>query len=743
MFYRLTSSEDSRALLILLDKNPTMRVCDEILLQLQDLVKLENPSQTLSQDELDFHIKIKLDNIPLEEYGVWVYYPWKNCIVHILDEQEFVKVRTIRNAYKITHEEQSRLANKRIGIVGLSVGQSVSIALAMERIGGELRIADYDTLELSNLNRIRTSIENLAIKKTTLVAREIAEIDPFIKVKCYHSGLDENCIDSFFLDDSSLDMVVEECDSVDVKILVRERAKQYGIPVIMDTSDRGMIDVERYDINKDYPILHGLIKDSASSEFLKSLKSSEEKLPYILPILGMETLSTNLKASGIEVGKSITTWPQLGSDVILGGALCSNVARRILLGNSIDSGRFFIDLDLLIPSQSNHSNMEIDVDDLEFNKELLPEIFNTLILGETTSVSKSDIEFFVEYANMATSPGNSQKWLWYYHQGGLLLVLNKHRHKSFADNFSFGSLLGFGAAIENIRLAAVQKGYYVNLRVLEVEKHEQAVALLTFELAKEISEEDTRLFHLIPKRCSNRNNSEYKGLSSLQRKKLLAVPISHDLHFELIEDRKIIKQIGALICKGDRLRLTNVYGHQDFFKNEIRWSREESALKKDGLDITLFPLTELDKIGLELSKNIETIHRMNEFSGGKGFERISEKNFDGASAIGVVYVDEYNRKNLLKSGQFIEQLWLEATDLQIGFQPYTVLQMLFSRLHSDEQNYLTSNQKKEIIHIKEQFDSLIPNHGNKKSVFLFRLNFATSPIESSFRKPVSSNLVMK
>ena len=135
MFYRLTSSEDSRALLILLDKNPTMRVCDEILLQLQDLVKLENPSQTLSQDELDFHIKIKLDNIPLEEYGVWVYYPWKNCIVHILDEQEFVKVRTIRNAYKITHEEQSRLANKRIGIVGLSVGQSVSIALAMELIG--------------------------------------------------------------------------------------------------------------------------------------------------------------------------------------------------------------------------------------------------------------------------------------------------------------------------------------------------------------------------------------------------------------------------------------------------------------------------------------------------------------------------------------------------------------------------------------------------------------------------------
>ncbi len=32
--------------------------------------------------------------------------------------------------------------------------------MAMERSFGELRIADYDVLELTNLNRIRTGVHN-------------------------------------------------------------------------------------------------------------------------------------------------------------------------------------------------------------------------------------------------------------------------------------------------------------------------------------------------------------------------------------------------------------------------------------------------------------------------------------------------------------------------------------------------------------------------------------------------------
>ena len=97
----------------------------------------------------------------MEEFGIWIYYPWCQKLVHTLNEKEFIELRTSRNKYKITEEEREVLSLKTIGVIGLSVGQSVSLTLAMERGFGELRIADFDELELTNLNRLRSGIYNL------------------------------------------------------------------------------------------------------------------------------------------------------------------------------------------------------------------------------------------------------------------------------------------------------------------------------------------------------------------------------------------------------------------------------------------------------------------------------------------------------------------------------------------------------------------------------------------------------
>ena len=71
-----------------------------------------------------------------------------------------------------------------------------------------------------------------------------------------------------------------------------------------------------------------------------------------MPILGADTISERMKSSLRELGKSITTWPQLGGDVALGGALCANVGRRILLGDHIHSGRTYVDVNEIIPGSN-------------------------------------------------------------------------------------------------------------------------------------------------------------------------------------------------------------------------------------------------------------------------------------------------------------------------------------------------------------------------------------------------------
>ena len=244
----------------------------------------------------------------------------------------FRAVRLDRNRNMITTEEQERLGVLRIGVAGLSVGHVIAHTLAAQGLVGELRLTDFDGLELSNLNRVPATLFDLGVNKATVTARRIAELDPYLPVRVLAAGLTHDTVDEFL---DGLDIVVEECDSLDMKALVREGAKARGIPVLMATSDRGLVDVERFDLEPDRPILHGLLGELDIA--LLPGMSSRDKIPHILRHLDAERLSPRTAASLVEVDRSISTWPQLAGDVTLGATALAEAVRRIGLGNP--SGR--------------------------------------------------------------------------------------------------------------------------------------------------------------------------------------------------------------------------------------------------------------------------------------------------------------------------------------------------------------------------------------------------------------------
>lgn len=349
-FFRLSSHADCKRFSKLVESRPGIIVHDEIFGQIRELLKCRSPHLHFEQAELDRLAQQHLNGTDADSYGVWVWYPWENRLVHLIDEAEFVALRTARNQLKITAAEQTALQTKSIGIVGLSVGQSIALTLAMERGCGELRLADFDTLELSNMNRIRTSLHNLGLPKVVIAAREIAAIDPFLRVKIFPEGINPDNIEAFFTKNGRLDLVFDECDSLDVKMLLRQQARGLGIPVLMDTNDRGMLDVERFDLEPARPLLHGLAGD-LSPETLCGL-TTEQKVPFVQAIIGADSLSPRMKASMPQIGKTLGSWPQLASSVALGGALGADVSRRILLDQFHDSGRYYIDLEELVADKN-------------------------------------------------------------------------------------------------------------------------------------------------------------------------------------------------------------------------------------------------------------------------------------------------------------------------------------------------------------------------------------------------------
>ena len=264
LFFRLSSADARQSLFDLLRTEAAIQVFDTLQIQLRDLLRSRHPSRKLTAAELDALTQEHLCDCPLAEYGMWVYYPWKRQLVHLLDAEEFTELRTNRNQNKITRAEQERLATISVGIVGLSVGNAIALTLTLEGAYGQLTLADFDRLDLSNMNRVRAAVSDIHLSKTILTARQIYEINPYAQLRLMSEGVTPNNLDQFL---HGLQIVIDECDDIRIKIMLREQARAQRIPVLMETSDRGMLDVERFDLEPQRPLLHGLLGQYPAPRF--------------------------------------------------------------------------------------------------------------------------------------------------------------------------------------------------------------------------------------------------------------------------------------------------------------------------------------------------------------------------------------------------------------------------------------------------------------------------------------------
>ena len=312
---------------------------DLIDAQLADLIRTRNPHANFSDAEQAERVTAHMGETPAQDYGRWLFFPWSRHLVHLLGPEEFAEVRSDRNRNKITREEQARLGQLKVALAGLSVGNAIAHTLALEGVFGELRMADFDVLDLSNMNRIRCAVHQIGLNKAIIAARQIFEQDPYANLVLFTAGVTPDNIDEFL---DGVDLVLDECDSMYIKIKLREAARARKLPVIMETSDRGMLDIERFDLEPDRPVLHGVLGGMSADDLLKLPPAA--RLGVVLRIVDSNTMSTRAAASLLELGRTLRGFSQLGSDVVLGGATTTAAVRRFGLGLPLASGRVFIDV---------------------------------------------------------------------------------------------------------------------------------------------------------------------------------------------------------------------------------------------------------------------------------------------------------------------------------------------------------------------------------------------------------------
>src|ERR1700733_3787023 len=72
--------------------------------------------------------------------------------------------------------------------------------------------------------------------------------------------------------------------------------------------------------------------------------TSRDKVPHVLRQIEAQQLSPRMAASVVEIDQTLSTWPQLAGEVVLGATAIAEAVRRIGLGEELRSGRIRIDV---------------------------------------------------------------------------------------------------------------------------------------------------------------------------------------------------------------------------------------------------------------------------------------------------------------------------------------------------------------------------------------------------------------
>ena len=104
-----------------------------------------------------------------------------------------------------------------VGVAGLG-GLGSAIAVALARVGvGRLILVDFDVVEPSNLNRQQYFVHQIGMPKVEALQKNIAVINPYVRVQTYQEKLDRNNGERIF---QEAEVVVEAFDRAEEKAML-------------------------------------------------------------------------------------------------------------------------------------------------------------------------------------------------------------------------------------------------------------------------------------------------------------------------------------------------------------------------------------------------------------------------------------------------------------------------------------------------------------------------------------------
>lgn len=188
----------------------------------------------------------------------------------------------------------------------------------------------------------------------------------------------------------------------------------------------------------------------------------------------------------------------------------------------------------------------------------------------------------LRYAILAPSSHNTQPWKFRLFENGIALFADYTRRLPVADPNNRELLMGVGAAIANLRIAALHFGFEVHVDYNFSGDSELPLAFVTLSKTVPRKEEErsvTNLFRAIVKRHTNRHPFLRARVPDTLLSHLAELGNGTDVSMFISTDPKRNAAVAELVARAERLQQTD----PGFRKELSNWMRPNNTQHPDGM----------------------------------------------------------------------------------------------------------------------------------------------------------------
>jgi len=162
------------------------------------------------------------------EYKVSVHDVYKEML-----KEGIHPCRYIRNLDAISREEQLKLAESKVAVIGAG-GLGGNVILLLARVGiGSLVVVDQDVFDETNLNRqALCTVNALGMPKANEAVSAVGTINPGVNVLPHQVKLEASNVEGIL---AGSDVTIDALDNVPDRFLLEGAAKKLGIPLVHGT----------------------------------------------------------------------------------------------------------------------------------------------------------------------------------------------------------------------------------------------------------------------------------------------------------------------------------------------------------------------------------------------------------------------------------------------------------------------------------------------------------------------------